>query len=343
MGNPEKLSSILDLCVDIDQTAIEIYSSLSEYAENEALRGFWRKMVTEGQSHVEYWQRLKTLPEFEQLPDVFDDPDGVIHELGKRAGQIHSLADQWEKDKTANSAFVIAYRLESYKLHPAMRTMMQYFRPITDGKIPEDKELDETDISAFVAALRKYGKTTPELELVGETLQRLWDQNKILAELALIDPLTNLLNRRGFFAMARQIAYLSKRNRISIAILMVELDNFKTINELHGPQKGDEVIKAVGDTLKAALRRSDLVARYGGDEFIVMLPDTSEEGGVTAAQKLILAVVEARPVGVMVTVSIGVAEDVMKQDIDQEFSLLIRRAEENVAVAKSNGKNQVVY
>jgi diguanylate cyclase (GGDEF)-like protein len=343
MSDSEKLSSILDLCIEIDQTAVELYTSLSAFAGNEALKGFWDKMAAEGVSHLEYWQKLKTLATYDELPEAFDKPDQIIRELQERAGQIQALREQWEQDKTVSSAFVIAYRLESYKLHPALRTLYQYFRPITDGKLPEDKELDETNITAFVTALRKYGKTTPELELVGETLQRLWDQNKILSEQALIDPLSNLLNRRGFFMMAQQMAHLSKRDHIPIAVLLVEIDSFKTINELHGPQKGDEIIKAVGEKLKSTLRRSDLIARYGGDEFIVLLPNTTEEGGVAVAEKLRNAIQKARPMGVMVSVSIGVAEDTMKEDIEQEFPMLIRYAEGNLIIAKSNGKNQVVY
>jgi diguanylate cyclase (GGDEF)-like protein len=343
MSDSEKLSTILDLCIKIDRTAGDLYTSLSASAGSEALKGFWDKMAAEGQSHLDYWQQLKSFAAYNDLPEAFDNPEQVIKELKERAEQIQALQQQWEKDKTVNSAFVIAYRLESYKLHPALRTLFQYFRPITDGTFPQDKELDETNINTFIAALRKYGQATPELELVGETLQRLWDQNKILSEYALIDPLSTLLNRRGFFVTAQQMAHLSKRNRISIAILLVEIDSFKTINELHGPQKGDEIIKAVGDTLKVALRRSDLIARYGGDEFIIMLPNTTEEGGVTVAQKLIIAVLESRPSGVMVTVSIGVAENIMQEDIDQEFPMLIRRAEENLVIAKSNGKNQVAY
>ena len=344
MSSPEKLSGILDLCIDIDRTAIAIYSSLFDYAENEALRGFWGKMVTEGQSRLEYWERLKRLPEFKDLPDAFEDPDSVIHELGKRANQIQALQQQWEKDKTVSSAFVIAYRLESYKLHPAMRTLFQYFRPITDGAVPEEsKELDETNISAFVEALHKYGEVTPELELVGETLQRLWDQNKALSEQSMIDPLTGLLNRRGFFTMAEQMAHLSKRNQTPISIMLLEMDDFKAINDLHGTQIGDDILKEIAGKHQSTLRQSDLLARYGGDEFILLLPNTVREGGEAVSEKLRVIVSKARPAGVSITASIGGAENTIREDVEQELQNLIRYAEGNLIVAKSNGKNQVIF
>ncbi len=343
MSDSEKLSSILNLCIQIDQTAAELYNSLSNSAGNEALKEFWQKMAVEGLSRVEYWQKLKTLSSYDDLPDVFDKPDQIIVELTERVGQIQELSEQWVKDQTVNSAFVIAYRLESYKLHPALRTLSHYFRPITEGKIPEEQEIDETNIAAFVSALRKYGESTPELELVGETLQRLWNQNKILSEQSMIDPLSNLLNRRGFFMMAQQMAHLSRRNRVSMAVLLVEIDSFKKINELHGPQKADDILKVVGEKIKSTLRQSDLVARYGGDEFIVLLPNTNEVGGVAVAEKIRTAILDAHPMGVMVSVSIGVAEGTMQDDIDQEFPMLIRYAEGNLIVAKSDGKNQVGY
>ena len=343
MSNAEKLSKIIDLCVGIDKTASEIYSSLSEYADSEALKSFWNKMVEEGQTRLEYWERLKSLPEFDELPDAFEDPDSIIHELKQRADQIHLLQKQWEEDQTVGSAFVIAYRLESYKLHPAMRTLYQYYRPMTDGTLPEEKELDETNIDALLEALHKYGEATPELELVGETLQRLWDQNKTLSEQAMIDTLTGLLNRRGFFAMAQQMAHWSRRNKTPVTILLVEIDNFKAINDLHGTQKGDDILKEVATTLQSTLRQSDLVARYGGDEFIALLPNTLKDGGEAVAEKIRNNISKARPAGVPMTVSVGGAEEIMKEDIDQEFPMLIRYAEGNLIVAKTNGKNQVVF
>lgn len=344
MSNSEKLSSILDLCIAIDKTASEIYASLSEYADSEALKSFWNKMVDEGQSRLEYWQRLVSLPEFDELPDVFNDPDSIIYELGQRAEQIRSLQQQWEKNQTVGSAFVIAYRLESYKLHPAMRTLFQYFRPMVDGMVPgEVKALDETNIDSLIEALHKYGEATPELELVGETLQRLWDQNKLLSEHSMVDTMTGLLNRRGFFAMARQITHWSSRNRTPVTVLLLEIDNFKSINDLHGTLKGDEVLKEIASTIQSTLRQSDLIARYGGDEFIALLPNTAKEGGESVAEKLRSGIAKNRPAGVPTTVSIGGAEDIMKEDIEQEFPMLIRYAEGNLIVAKTNGKNQVVF
>lgn len=342
MSTSEQFSKILDLCIKIEQTAVDLYASLSASAGSDALKSFWGKMIVEGQSHLEYWDQLKSLSSNEDLPEAFNNPERVQEELEERAKQIEDLQKQWEKDKTVSSAFVIAYRLESYKLHPAFRTLFQYYRPITNGTAPEEKELDETNISSFVSALKKYSDVTPEMELISESLQRLWDQNKVLTQQAMIDPLSNLLNRRGFFMMAQQMAHLSKRNRIPIAVLLVEIDNFKALNELHGPQQSDELVRIVAEKLKATLRQSDLIARYGENEFIVLLPDTTEVGGVAAAEKLRKAVIKARPLGISVTSSIGVAEDTMKDDIDLEFPKLIRYAEGNLIIAKTNGKNQIV-
>ena len=99
MSDSAQLSRIVDLCIQIDQAAVELYASLSTSAGSEALKGFWDKMATEGQSHLEYWHQLKTLAAYDELPQAFDNPESVITELKERAQQIQKLRNNGRKTK----------------------------------------------------------------------------------------------------------------------------------------------------------------------------------------------------------------------------------------------------
>ena len=348
MDTTNNLELILDLCVKIENSAADIYMDLSSAASSNALKEFWGKMVEDGKSQLEYWEQLQELAKKQELPDAFDNPDSVVSELSERYQSIRSLKDRWQADQTVANAFVIAYRLESYKLHPAIRTLFQYYRPSTKGAVPQESErqeveIDETNINKFVQALQKYGEVTPELELIGETLQRLWEQNKRLSRYSMLDELTGLLNRRGFLVMARQIASLSKRSKIPVVAIALEIDKFKHINETHGIQKGDEVIKVVGKKVQHLLRGSDLLGRFGGDEFMALLPETTLDGGIAVAEKIKGTFDEFQPASIPVTLSIGVAEALIKIDIDQELRELLRFVEGNLIIAKRNGENQIVH
>ena len=342
------LENILDLCVKIENTAADIYNDLSSAASSDALKEFWGKMVEDGKSQLENWEQLQELAKKQELPDAFDNPNMVVSELSERYQSIRSLRERWQADQTVANAFVIAYRLESYKLHPAIRTLFQYYSPMTKGAVPQESkdqevEIDETNINKFVERLHKYGEVTPELELIGETLQRLWEQNKKLSRYSMLDDLTGLLNRRGFLVMARQMASLSKRGKIPLVAIALEIDKFKQINEAHGMGKGDEVIKAVGKKVQLLLRGSDLLGRFGGDEFMALLPETTLEGGIAVAAKIKNTFIEFQPASLPVTLSIGVAEALIKIDIDQELRELLRFVEGNLIIAKRNGENQIVH
>lgn len=95
-----------------------------------------------------------------------------------------------------------------------------------------------------------------------------------LARLATVDELTGLRNRRGFLAVAEPLARMAERNQQEMALLYIDLDNLKRINDEHGHRAGDEALIALADLLRATFRDSDVLARWGGDEFVVLLPDT---------------------------------------------------------------------
>jgi diguanylate cyclase (GGDEF)-like protein len=161
-----------------------------------------------------------------------------------------------------------------------------------------------------------------------------------LRKLAETDPLTNLLNRRAFMdAAADAMRYYQRYNR-SIATLIVDIDHFKRVNDHHGHAAGDAVIRRIGELIAQTLRETDKVARFGGEEFVVLLREVSEHDAHELAERIRLVIAESRipfdgkELGV--TVSIGCAA-ITSHDRDVEE--LIERADRALYSAKSAGRN----
>jgi diguanylate cyclase (GGDEF)-like protein len=176
-----------------------------------------------------------------------------------------------------------------------------------------------------------------------ETLETTMADNRRLEELATTDPLTRALNRR---ALADRLAIEMDRARryaSDLAILLIDIDFFKRVNDSAGHLAGDEVLRQIANCIQAAVRTVDIVARYGGEEFVVILPETSPTGAVTFAERLRMGI-EAHEfiVGgleIRLTVSIGIstfpASDIASAD---DF---FARADAAMYRAKQNGRNQV--
>jgi diguanylate cyclase (GGDEF)-like protein len=122
---------------------------------------------------------------------------------------------------------------------------------------------------------------------------------------------------------------------------MVDLDHFKALNDVYGHERGNEALAAVGQTLTAGVRTSDFAGRYGGEEFILLLPDTSREGGVVVAEKLRQAIAQiALPeVDRPITASFGVAT---LPDDGLDAGTLVRSADRALYQAKADGRDRVV-
>ncbi|MFO0868134.1 MAG: diguanylate cyclase [Pirellulales bacterium] len=192
---------------------------------------------------------------------------------------------------------------------------------------------DITQIRAQQAALREM------LQELGQQREEVQRQNAELERLAARDALTGCLNRRAFFREFEKHWSASERHHYPLSCLMVDLDHFKRINDTYGHQSGDQVLQRTAELLRNGRRPTDMVCRYGGEEFCILLPHTGLEAACVVAEQIRRAIETADFDGVPVTSSVGVAaRDFGARDPNE----LIDQADKCLYVAKRNGRNCVI-
>ena len=175
-----------------------------------------------------------------------------------------------------------------------------------------------------------------------KNILKMQEMKKELERLAYTDPLTSAFNRRYFLSAAKKEILRSSRYGHSLTLLMVDIDHFKSVNDTYGHDIGDEALKITVTTILKALRSEDILGRFGGEEFIILLPETNAVGAELVAQRIRQVVSEiiinTGQKAVSFTVSVGVAE-IKKNETIEEMQ---KRADEALYKAKENGRNCVV-
>ena len=181
---------------------------------------------------------------------------------------------------------------------------------------------------------------------VAERTKALDEANERLSELSGTDPLTGLANRRQLGqVLERQWRHAQATGR-SIAVAMVDIDNFKEYNDRYGHPAGDRCLRRVASVLNENVRATDVVARYGGEEFVIVMPGIDLTAAARIAQRIRLAVAaldqphERSPFEV-VTISVGVAAAVPSDTASPEH--LVGLADSQLYAAKRAGRNQVAF
>jgi diguanylate cyclase (GGDEF)-like protein len=166
-------------------------------------------------------------------------------------------------------------------------------------------------------------------------------RNLAIAELrAATDPLTGLPNQRAIQDTLKRMVAHASRTISPLAAVLVDLDHFKQVNDIYGHDRGDEVLAAVGVALRSVLRESDFVGRYGGEEFLMLLPDTDGDGALHVAEAVRGAIAAIDPTGIdqPLTASVGVA---ILPDHAGEATTLFRMADRALYAAKNRGRDRV--
>ena len=239
-----------------------------------------------------------------------------------------------------------------------------YKRQVQTGRFQEsvgrhaDVVESADSLESLAGAVRRMVAESRAMhEMVGQTQQRLQAEHGRVAELAervrmledelrqlsdevSTDPLTQIANRRGLQQMFEAESARAERNGVPIAIALLDIDNFKKLNDRLGHGAGDQALKALAERVKQQLRPADAVARYGGEEFVVMLPDATIEQGrevLTRMQRALTAALFMHDEEqVFVTFSAGLTLYRRGESIEQALD----RADEALYEAKRTGKNR---
>ncbi|KQT37412.1 hypothetical protein ASG44_09000 [Methylophilus sp. Leaf459] len=171
-----------------------------------------------------------------------------------------------------------------------------------------------------------------------------------LQAIATLDGLTGVLNRRGLQEAANRMQAVSQRITLSMGMLIVDLDYFKKVNDVYGHLVGDVVLKSCAGNIRAALRGGDVIGRYGGEEFCILLPNTGEQEAMVLAER-IRRTIEVTPVSIAgvesmsddthaikCTVSVGA---VSSETVGYALESMFAAADQNLYKAKQNGRNRV--
>jgi diguanylate cyclase (GGDEF)-like protein len=195
------------------------------------------------------------------------------------------------------------------------------------------------ELRRAVKRLRKNKDELIDRQMRLETYQRRLEQmNQVLVEQTTTDPLTGLKNRRAFDHIMNEQSSRTERSHSPLALALIDVDHFKSLNDESGHVAGDEALQQVALLLQSHARTYDHVARYGGDEFALILPDTSLDAAMVVAQRVRKAVEDFKWSHQPLTISVGVATTTTVQGSMN----IVERADRALYQAKRKGRNCVV-
>ena len=274
---------------------------------------------------------------------VIIEPDsGKVIKVNNAVVELFDIDEEILKDKKFDEIFVEETRKPDKKQYISNAAfqdgvVIREFKNKNDELIPVEiifSLIPWSGKTALLASMRNIReRKAAELKLA-EAYQKL----EILSR---TDPLTNLANRRSLLESINHEKYRLDRSNEVFSIIISDIDEYKTINDTYGHNAGDFVLQEIGDLITKSLRRQDYVGRWGGDEFLLLLPNTRVEGGRILADNIRKKVAEHdfhyHDFHIIVSMSFGVSEFQKGQSIHD----CIKNADDSLYKAKHEGKNKV--
>jgi len=254
---------------------------------------------------------LATNKNNEILRDILEKGKNVINKK-----EMKTLSDKWLVEKRLYDKYKLNFELIKYLLIIAF-----------------------VIIGLIIYRYIILKKAKSEIEEQSKNLRDAQGELKLLAS---TDSMTKLFNRRYFIEASELILELAKRKKTDLSIIMIDIDNFKNINDTKGHKVGDDVIIALANILQKYSRKSDIISRWGGEEFLILLPDTDLEGALVIAEKfrketeaLLMNSDDNKVFTFTISAGISIIDD------DSDLNSAIKRADKALYISKENGKNKV--
>jgi diguanylate cyclase (GGDEF)-like protein len=231
-----------------------------------------------------------------------------------------------------------AVRLEFFMLDPVFSELIDLMGP---GGTTEHRESYYRHVVRLIEAIETHHSVDSLSGFLAKVLLRAYRDQQRLAALTVRDQLTGLYNRRGLLNQLQQWLSWSARYDRPLALLLVDVDRFKSVNDTFGHLAGDEALKRVADGLRQGIRTSDILGRFGGDEFLILAPETDGTDLARLAQRILASIRSATILDAAdaptVTVSVGAA---WVTGGTENVESLIAAADESLYEAKASGRNR---
>ena len=225
-----------------------------------------------------------------------------------------------------------------YENASAIRALISIRVPLSGVLADADRMANILTLVAFLGLSGIYVLIAFFTFRIDVQQRRIMSQNVELSRLSVTDALTGAINRLGLMGRLDEVASRSQRFGHPMSVLMLDLDHFKDINDRYGHPVGDEVLKGFVEVLRQNIRASDILGRWGGEEFLVISPHLGLDSAVKLAEKLRQGIEEASlGTGIRLTTSIGVAEFVPTEKVNE----LVERVDRALYAAKAGGRNRV--
>jgi diguanylate cyclase (GGDEF)-like protein len=245
--------------------------------------------------------------------------------MGMRAGALISASEQFWDLALYLVGMLLFVALQG-QMSERLRRILFLFERAQEGDFSQQYDESNDEMPDSITAVgRAYNRMRGHLEAI-----------------VLTDPLSGCFNRRGFEQLASREVSRAVRAAHSVAILAIDVDHFKRVNDEFGHLTGDEVLREMAALLRETARLGDVVARIGGEEFEILAPNTNSEGAEILADRILHAFRTRKFTSLrgrqQITISIGIAAEIARND--QVAKVLIARADEALYVAKKNGRDR---